>query len=132
MKDLTENFLELVRLAATELAPDVVKAISEARDNEEDGSAARGAMDTIMKNVEMAKEMSTPICQDTGTPIFYVQYPEGWSTRKLKAQIRDAVAQATKNAKAKAETNSTATTVTERTLLRYFFISQISSKLISC
>lgn len=98
MKDLTEHFLELVRLAATELAPDVVKAISDARDNEEEGSAAKGAMDTIMQNIEMAKEMSTPICQDTGTPIFFVHYPEGWSTRKLKAQIRDAVAQATKKA----------------------------------
>ena len=95
MKDLTEHFLELVRLAATELAPDVVKAISDARDNEENGSAAKGAMDAIMQNIEMAKEKSTPICQDTGTPIFYVHYPEGWSTRKLKAQIRDAVAKAT-------------------------------------
>jgi fumarate hydratase class I len=45
----------------------------------------------------MARENSTPICQDTGTPIFYVQYPEVWSTRKLGAQIREAVAQATAN-----------------------------------
>lgn len=95
MKDLTDQFLELIRLAATSLPPDVEKALKKAYGTEEEGSAAKGALDTILKNVEMARAESTPICQDTGTPIFYVQYPEGWSTRKLKAQIRVAVAKAT-------------------------------------
>jgi fumarate hydratase class I len=98
MRDLTNDFLELVRLAATSLPPDVEKALREAKENEEKGSAAEGALDTILKNVEMARENSTPICQDTGTPIFYVQYPEGWSTRRLRAQIREAVADATAKA----------------------------------
>jgi fumarate hydratase class I len=98
MRDLTNDFLELVRLAATSLPPDVEKSLREAKDNEEKGSAAEGALDTILKNVEMARENSTPICQDTGTPIFYVHYPEGWSTRKLRAQIRAAVAEATAKA----------------------------------
>jgi fumarate hydratase class I len=96
MKDLTSQFLELVRLTATSLPPDVEKALVEAYGSEEEGSAAKGALDTILKNVEMARENSTPICQDTGTPIFYVHYPEGWSTRKLRDQIREAVALATK------------------------------------
>ena len=65
-------------------------------EKEEPGSAARGALETIMKNIELSRAKSTPICQDTGTPIFYVHYPEGWSTRKLKTQIRDAMAEATK------------------------------------
>jgi fumarate hydratase class I len=65
---------------------------------EEPGSAARGALETIIKNVEMARANATPICQDTGTPIFYVYYPEGWSTRKLRAQIETAVVSATENA----------------------------------
>jgi len=95
MKDLTEHFLELVRLAATDIAPDVEIVLTKALEREEKGSAARGAMETIMKNVEMAREKSTPICQDTGTPIFYVHHPEGWSTRKLRQQIRNAVAEAT-------------------------------------
>ena len=98
MKDLTNQFLELVRLTATSLPPDVESVIKKAYQAEEDGSAAKGALDTILKNVEMARENSTPICQDTGTPLFYVHYPEGWSTRKLRAQIREAIAQATKKA----------------------------------
>lgn len=97
MQDLKKPILELVRLAATDLPPDVEKGLRDAIEKEEPGSAARGALDTILKNVEQARENSTPICQDTGTPIFFVYYPEGWSTRKLKGQIREAVAEATKN-----------------------------------
>jgi fumarate hydratase, class I len=95
MHDMTEAVLELVRLAATSLPPDVEKALRASVGDEAEGSAARGALESILKNVELARQKSTPICQDTGTPIFYIYYPEGWSTRKLRAQIRDAVAQAT-------------------------------------
>lgn len=95
MQDLTPRFLELVRLAATDLPPDVEKSLHAAVENEESGSAAQGALKSILKNVELARENSTPICQDTGTPIFYVYYPLGLSTRKLREQIRAAVAQAT-------------------------------------
>lgn len=98
MEDLTKHFLELVRLAATDLAPDIEKSLHEAVEREDPGSAARGAMETIVENVNMARENSTPICQDTGTPIFYVYHPEGWSTRELRQQIVDAVVQATEKA----------------------------------
>ena len=98
MRELSEQFLELVRLAATSLPPDVENALASSLEREVPGSAAHGALETIQKNVKMAREDSTPICQDTGTPIFYVYYPEGWSTRKLKTQIRAAVAEATKRA----------------------------------
>lgn len=94
--DLTDQILELVRLTATDLPADVEETLRKSREEETDGSAAKGALDTILQNVEMARKNSTPICQDTGTPLFYVTYPEGWSTRKLTRQIQDAVIQATK------------------------------------
>jgi fumarate hydratase class I len=94
--DLTDHILELVRFTATDLPPDIEQKLQESWKNEAEGSAAQGALDTILKNIEMARKNSTPICQDTGTPIFYVTYPEGWSTIKLRAQIKDAVIQATK------------------------------------
>ncbi len=93
--DLTSHFLELIRLAATDLPPDVEAALRQAVEQEEPGSAARGALETIIKNVELSRANQTPICQDTGTPIFYVYHPEGWSTRKLRQQIEQAVVQAT-------------------------------------
>ena len=96
--DLTSDILELVRFTSTNLPPDVESKLRDAVEQEEPGSAAQGALNTIVTNVEMAREDSTPICQDTGTPIFYVHHPEGWSTRKLKSQIQDAVIQATEKA----------------------------------
>jgi fumarate hydratase class I len=98
MRDLTEPILELIRLTATNLPPDVEAGLLDALEQEEPGTAARGALETILKNVEMARENSTPICQDTGTPIFYVNYPQGWSTRRLREQIERAVAKATEKA----------------------------------
>ena len=96
MKDYTNDILELIRRTSTSLPADVEERLKAAVEKEEPGSAARSALETIMKNIELAREQSTPICQDTGTPIFYVHYPEGWSTRKLKEQIRAALAEATK------------------------------------
>lgn len=96
MYDITPQILELIRLAATDLPADVEASLRKALENEAPGSAARGALETILWNVEISRQNSTPICQDTGTPIFYVKHPEGWSTRKLRAQIEAAVAQATK------------------------------------
>jgi fumarate hydratase class I len=95
MQDLTEPILELVRLASTDLPPDVEKSLRQAVEQEEPGTAARSALETIIKNVEISRANSTPICQDTGTPLFYVRYPEGWSTRRLRAQIETAVVTAT-------------------------------------
>ncbi len=93
--DLTDYILELVRLAATDLPEDVEMTLKNSRDQEEGGSAAQGALNTILENVTLARESSTPICQDTGTPIFYVSHPEGWSTRKLSSHIKEAVIRAT-------------------------------------
>lgn len=96
MPDLTQGILELVRLTSTNLPAEVQRKLRLALAAEETGSAAHGALETILSNVEMARRKSTPICQDTGTPIFFVHYPVGWSTRELRAQIRAAVAEATR------------------------------------
>jgi len=96
MRDLTPEILELVRFTSTNLPPDAEKVLREAFAKEEPGSAAYSALETILKNVEMTRRNSTPICQDTGTPIFFVHYPEGSSPRQLREQIKTAVAQATK------------------------------------
>lgn len=96
MKDLTESIIELIRKTSCELPADIEAALTAARQQEEAGSAAEGVFATLSDNIHIARENSTPICQDTGTPIFYVHYPEGWSTRKLKAEIQAATAEATR------------------------------------
>jgi len=94
-EDLTDHFVELIRRAATILPDDMRNALEKAKAEEEPGSAAEGALDTILRNIEIARERSTPICQDTGTPIFEIYYPLGVSTRKLADEIRKAAAIAT-------------------------------------
>jgi len=95
LSDLTQSFVELVRRAATDLPVDVEAALRDARAREDSGSAAEGALGTILENVAVARENATPICQDTGVPIFYVRYPVGRSTQQLCRQMEEAVAQAT-------------------------------------
>lgn len=96
MQDLTAPVLELIRLASTDLPPDIEDSLRKAVENEQPGSAARGALETILQNVELSRRNSTPICQDTGTPIFYVNYPAGWSTLQMRRQIEAAVVEATR------------------------------------
>ncbi len=53
--DLTEQILELVRLTSTDLPPDVEEKLRTSKEQEVEGSAAEGALKTILKNVEMAR-----------------------------------------------------------------------------
>ncbi|HIP88380.1 MAG TPA: fumarate hydratase, partial [Anaerolineales bacterium] len=81
-----------------DLPADVEMALRVAHGQEEPGSAASGALEAILQNVDLARKRSTPICQDTGVPIFYVYYPQGMSPRALRAQIEQAVVEATRRA----------------------------------
>jgi fumarate hydratase class I len=91
-----EPLVELVRRASTDLPADVEAALRKARASEEPGSPAARALEAILENVALARANATPICQDTGTPIFYVRHPQGASMRALRAQIEAAVAEATR------------------------------------
>jgi len=96
MSDLQAQLLELIRLTATSLPPDVERALQDTVEREDAGSSARNILQTMLRNAAIARADSTPICQDTGTPIFYVRYPQAYSTIELKAAIRAAVSEATK------------------------------------
>jgi fumarate hydratase class I len=98
MRDLTQEILELIRRTSTDLPEDVGQRLRAAVNSEAEGSAARGALETILKNVELSRANSTPICQDTGTPIFWVHHGTLWSELALKQQIRTALAEATARA----------------------------------
>jgi len=90
-----ETFVELIRRASTELPADVVAAIEEGRDAEESQGLASIALGTILNNIELARENSAPICQDTGTPVVWIHHPSGMSTQRLRADFETAVREAT-------------------------------------
>lgn len=93
--ELKAHILEMIRRSTSDLSPDVVNALSAALKNEADGSAASNAIKTIMENIELARSQSTPICQDTGALIFYVDYPAGTKESDYIEPIREAVKEAT-------------------------------------
>jgi fumarate hydratase, class I len=96
MQDYTENLLELIRLASTDLPNKVENCLRKALENEESGTPAKTALETILKNVEIARKNSTPICQDTGTPTFFVNAKSSIDSNEMTRQIRQAVKLATK------------------------------------
>jgi fumarate hydratase class I len=96
---LNETFksglVEFIRRTSAELPDDVKQALTLAREREAPNSAADNALKTIQYNIDLSKQGSTPICQDTGTLIFYVDYPAGVSTIPMRKMIEEAVAEAT-------------------------------------
>ncbi len=98
MPEITEHLVELIKSTSTDLSPDVEQALIATAAQEEPGSAAHGALQTILENVRMSRQTGRPICQDTGTPIFYVWHPLGVSQRDLREQIRNAIRLATQRA----------------------------------
>ena len=93
--NLTETILELIRRTSTDLPDDVVSALEQAHAREEPDSAAKQALDTILENIKLAKKNSTPICQDTGTVIYHVYMPFGYSMLNITEQIHAATVKAT-------------------------------------
>ena len=85
--ELEEAIFTLVKKCSTDLPPDVEDALRKAVDSEETGSPAESALKTILENVELARRKGLPICQDTGTPVFYVHYPTGMSTLPIVEAI---------------------------------------------
>jgi len=97
MRDLTRNIIELIRLNSTSLPADVESALTSSFESELEGSTSKKVLSVILENVKVAREASVPLCQDTGTPIFFVQYPADYSSIQLSRMIRAAVAEATAN-----------------------------------
>lgn len=95
---LQAALLELIRQTSTQLPHDVIKAITMAQKAEKEGSTASQVLDAILQNIERAWEKVTPICQDTGTNIYYVSLPIGMSMRRVEKAIREATREATRKA----------------------------------
>src|SRR5215212_5806967 len=93
---LFESILELIRRTSTQLPDDVVRAVTGARAHEEKGSNADVALDVIGCNIVLARDSSLPLCQDTGTILFYVHTPVGYDQLEFEEIATDAVRAATK------------------------------------
>lgn len=95
-KELEASLLELIRVTSAELPDDVQKVILEALEREEKNTTAEYAMNIIKANIDLAKKKSQPLCQDTGTVLFYVSHPVGFNQSKFTKLIEKTVVDATK------------------------------------
>jgi len=96
MNALLDSLLELIRRTSTEIPDDVHTAILASLEREKKGTIAESAMKIIDQNIALAKNKSQPICQDTGSIIFYVDCPLGLDQIAFSEAARDAVKLATK------------------------------------
>ncbi len=92
---LQASLLELIRVTSTVLPQDVVRAVNTARGVEEAGSNAAYALDVIDCNIDLAKVKSQPLCQDTGSILFYVNAPVGYDVLAFEEATVAAVKEAT-------------------------------------
>lgn len=87
----------LLKLAVIRLPSDVKEALQRAYE-EETSEAGKVNLKAILTNIEFAEKMNTPICQDTGTIIFYVKAgAQANGLEKVEAALRNATKRATKD-----------------------------------
>jgi fumarate hydratase class I len=96
MNALKVSLVELIRRTSAEIPDDVNRALVTALENEKKGTIAASALKIIEQNIELAKRKSQPICQDTGSVIFYVDCPVGFDQIACEEAAREAVKAATK------------------------------------
>jgi len=68
--------VEMFRRAATILPKDVVEALKRCKRREREQVAIL-QFECMLKNLELAKKLGAPICQDTGIPIFFMELGTG-------------------------------------------------------
>jgi len=96
MNALQDSLLELIRRTSTQIPGDVHRAILDSLEREKQGTIAASAMKIIDQNIALARNKSQPICQDTGSIIFYVDCPLGYDQLSFAKAAREAVTLATR------------------------------------
>jgi len=96
MEPLFESLIEIIRRTSAEIPDDVQRGILAALENEKQDTIAKNAMEIIERNIGLAKEKSQPLCQDTGSVLFYVDCPVGYDQMEFADTARAAVTEATK------------------------------------
>ena len=92
---LKDKIATMVSATAIYLADDVKEALKKAYERE-DNVVAKSVLKSILDNVKIAEEEKRPLCQDTGTLIYYIKAGENFPLLgELPAVIREATIEAT-------------------------------------
>jgi len=91
-----EVAVNLLRLAVIELPADVKEALQKAY-NEETSEAGKTQLKAILENIKLAEKTRKPMCQDTGTIIFYIKAgAEAKGLDQIPQALKKATVRATK------------------------------------
>lgn len=91
---LEEGLFELVKRTSIRLPDDVLTALKRAYEIEE-SDLARSQLEALIKDAELALKEGLPICQDTGTPTFFVELGEDFPIRNLRPIFEKVIRRAT-------------------------------------
>ena len=69
---ITEAVRKIVIEASYDLGSDVIDAVKKAKTVEE-SPVAKGILDQVLANAEIAKNEHSPMCQDTGFAVLFVE-----------------------------------------------------------
>ena len=72
MTKTVDRIAKLIHETSSSLPDDAEQALRKALRREANGSSARLVLETLLKNVALARAAGTPVCQDTGTLTFFV------------------------------------------------------------
>jgi fumarate hydratase class I len=96
MQALQDSLLEIIRRTSTEIPDDVQQVILSSLEREKKGSIAESSLKIIEQNVQLARQKSQPICQDTGSILFYIDAPVSLDQAAFTETARIAVREATR------------------------------------
>ncbi|UCD73223.1 MAG: fumarate hydratase [Candidatus Bathyarchaeota archaeon] len=95
-RTVRKTAIGLLKLAATQLPEDIVKALEEAY-RIEDSDVAKTQLDNILQNIGIAEETKLPMCQDTGLVIFFNEVGRGFPRDlNIYLLLKEATREATK------------------------------------
>ena len=101
MMDNKERFINLIerfiKLAAVQLSDDVIERLRTMQKNE-DSPVQKAIYESYFKNLEMAKQLNRPCCQDTGMLQFYIKAGTAFIHLDIVEEVlTEAVRRATKS-----------------------------------
>jgi fumarate hydratase subunit alpha len=93
-KIVEDTAVELLRIAATELPKEYAQEMERLM-NEAKGEVGKSQIRNILEDVEIAREGSLPMCQDTGVVAFMVKLGDGFP---LRSSLKEILVKATRRA----------------------------------
>ncbi len=91
--DFTKNVVELYKKTAINVSHNLVNIFKKPINN--NSNLSKYILNNITDNINIAKLSNTPVCQDTGVPIFYIKINKTHSMNEIKSKIKDATVIAT-------------------------------------